>query len=85
MIKRRAKQAKLPNWRSLGNHSFRASGLTDYMKRGGNIEYAQFMAGHKDVRTTRLCNRVNQEESLEEIERIQLFSPPKSELEPTSE
>ena len=73
---------RLPNWRSIGNHSFRASGITDYLKRGGDIEYARFMAGHRDVRTTQLYDRRAQEESLDEIQRIQLFTPPKSELEP---
>ncbi|MGE3163271.1 MAG: tyrosine-type recombinase/integrase [Planctomycetota bacterium] len=81
MIKRRARAAGIPEWRSLCNHTFRASGITDYLRRGGSIEYAQFLAGHSDVRSTRLYDRRKKDESLDEIERIQLFTPPPGEVE----
>ncbi|MGE3166432.1 MAG: tyrosine-type recombinase/integrase [Planctomycetota bacterium] len=79
MIKRRARAAGIPEWRSLCNHTFRASGITDYLRRGGSIEYAQFLAGHSDVRSMRLYDRRKKDESLDEIERIQLFTPPSGE------
>jgi hypothetical protein len=31
---------------AIGNHSFRAIGLTDYIENGGDITVPQRMAGH---------------------------------------
>jgi site-specific recombinase XerD len=38
----------------IGNHSFRAIGITDYLERGGDINIAKRMAGHSNVKTTEL-------------------------------
>ena len=38
-------------------HSFRATGITEYMNSGGIIEIAQQIAGHKSSSTTRIYDR----------------------------
>jgi len=68
MVKRRCKAAGLGS--QFTNHTFRATGITAYLKNGGQLEYAQYMAGHASPRTTRLYDRRAQEASLDEIERI---------------
>jgi integrase len=35
-------------------HSFRATGITNYLQNGGKLEVAQAMAGHESARTTGL-------------------------------
>ena len=52
------------------NHTFRATGITTYLKNGGRVEVAQHMAGHESVRTTGLYDRRGDEVSLDEVERI---------------
>jgi integrase len=54
----------------LGNHSFRATGITAYLKNGGTLEKAAAMANHASTRTTRLYDRRRDEVSLDEVERI---------------
>ena len=44
MIQRRAKQAGIKT--QIGNHSMRATGITDYLKREGSLSKAQKMANH---------------------------------------
>ena len=51
-------------------HSFRATGITNYLEHGGNLEMAQYIAGHADSRTTKLYDRRGQKATLEDIERI---------------
>jgi integrase/recombinase XerD len=68
MVKRRCKAAGLGD--RFSNHTFRATGITAYLKNGGLLEHAQFMAGHESPRTTKLYDRRAQEASLDEIERI---------------
>jgi len=41
----------------LGNHSFRATGITVYLKNGGTLEKAAAMANHASTRTTQLYDR----------------------------
>lgn len=53
-----------------GNHSFRATGITQYLKGGGRLEVAQQMANHESARTTGLYDRRGDEVSLDEVERI---------------
>jgi site-specific recombinase XerD len=38
----------------IGNHSMRATGMTDYLKNGGSLSEARKMANHADTRTTQL-------------------------------
>ena len=52
MLKRRLKQAGLPAHYS--PHSFRATGITNFLENDGTLEAAQRIAGHVDSRTTKL-------------------------------
>jgi integrase/recombinase XerD len=44
---------------AIGNHSFRAIGITDYLERGGDINIAKRMAGHSNVKTTASPERLS--------------------------
>jgi site-specific recombinase XerD len=68
MVKRRALAAGLSL--STCNHTFRATGITTYLKNGGRVEVAQQIAGHESARTTGLYDRRDDEVSLDEVERI---------------
>lgn len=68
MIRRRAAAAGIKT--ELGCHSFRATGITAYLKNGGKLEIAQQMAAHESARTTGLYDRRSDEISLDEVERI---------------
>jgi integrase len=68
MIGRRAHAAGIGT--KLGNHSFRATGITAYLKNGGTLEKAAAMANHASARTTQLYDRRHDEMSLDEVERI---------------
>ena len=68
MIKRRARKAGLPA--EICAHSFRGTGITEYLRNGGDLEVAARIAGHESTRTTQLYNRLREEISLDEIERI---------------
>jgi site-specific recombinase XerD len=68
MIKRRARQARLPDY--ICCHTFRATGITAYLDCGGSLEHAQRIAAHNSVRTTKLYDRTSDAVSLDEIERI---------------
>ena len=68
MIRRRAAAAGIAT--KLGNHSFRATGITAYLKNGGTLENAAAMANHASTRTTQLYDRRRDEISLDEVERI---------------
>ena len=68
MIIRRARAAGI--WTRIGNHSFRATGITEYLKNGGKLEIAQQMAAHESSRTTGLYDRRDDQVSLDEVERI---------------
>jgi integrase/recombinase XerD len=68
MVKRRCRSAGLGG--QFTNHTFRATGITAYLKNGGLLEHAQLMAGHASPRTTKLYDRRDQEASVDEVERI---------------
>jgi len=68
MLKRRLKQAGLPAHYS--PHSFRATGITNFLENDGTLEAAQRIAGHADSRTTKLYDRRGQKVLLEDMERI---------------
>lgn len=68
MIRRRAADLGLET--AIGCHTFRATGITDYLTNGGRIEVAQRMAGHANAKTTGLYDRRNDEISVGEIEKI---------------
>jgi integrase len=52
MLKRRLKQAGSPAHYS--PHSFRTTGITNFLENDGTLETAQLIAGHADSRTTKL-------------------------------
>jgi site-specific recombinase XerD len=68
MIRRRALAAGIRT--EIGCHTFRATGITAYLKNGGRLEVAQQMAAHESARTTGLYDRRSDEVSLDEVERI---------------
>jgi len=68
MIRRRAKAAGIRT--KIGNHTFRATGITAYLKNGGKLEIAQQIAAHESSRTTGLYDRRDDDVSLDEVERI---------------
>jgi site-specific recombinase XerD len=70
MIGRRAAAAGIAT--KLGNHSFRATGITAYLKNGGTLEKAAQMANHASTRTTQLYGRQREELSFDEVERIRV-------------
>ncbi|WP_026358869.1 tyrosine-type recombinase/integrase [Aureimonas ureilytica] len=68
MIQRRATAAGIDTW--IGNHTFRANGITAYLKNGGTIEKAAAMANHSSTRITQLCDRRSDAVTLDEVERV---------------
>lgn len=70
MVRRRARAAGIAT--RIGNHSFRATGITTYLKNGGTLENAAAMANHSSTRTTQLYDRRRDEISLAEVERVRI-------------
>ena len=70
MITRRKTAAGIAT--RLGNHSLRATGITAYLKNGGTLEKAAQMVNHASTRTTQLYDRLREELSLDEVERIRV-------------
>ncbi len=68
MVRRRATAAAIVT--RIGNHTFRATGITAYLRNGGMLEKAAIMANHASTRTTQLYDRRRSEVSLDEIERV---------------
>lgn len=68
MIRKRVAQAGIRT--KVNCHSFRATGITTYLKNGGRLEVAQQMAGHESPRTTGLYDRRADSVALDEVERI---------------
>jgi hypothetical protein len=64
MIQRRAADTDIKA--RIGNHTFRATGITAYLKNNGTIEHAQYLAAHESPRTTKLYDRRAEEISLDE-------------------
>jgi len=70
MVRRRALAAGIGT--AIGNHTFRATGITAYLKSGGTLENAAAMANHASTRTTQLYDRRSDDITLDEVERIHL-------------
>ncbi|PPK41077.1 site-specific recombinase XerD [Trinickia symbiotica] len=70
MVHRRAAAAGIAT--KIGNHTFRATGITAYLKNGGTLENAAAMANHASTRTTQLYDRRRDDISLDEVERIRV-------------
>ena len=70
MVKRRADSLGLPKGTCC--HTFRATGITAYLKAGGTLENAQAMAAHESPRATKLYDGTGDEITLDEVERIMI-------------
>jgi site-specific recombinase XerD len=70
MIRRRAAKAGIKT--RIGCHSFRATGITNYLEHSGTLEKAQQMACHASPRTTKLYDRTRDQITLDEVEKIQI-------------
>lgn len=70
MIRKRALRANIET--KVGNHTFRATGITANLKNNGTLEKAANMAKHFSTRTTQLYDRRNDDITLDEIEKIQI-------------
>jgi len=68
MIQRRAAAAGITT--KIGAHTFRATGITAYLKNKGTLEHAQTIANHASPRTTKLYDRRSDEIALDEVEKI---------------
>jgi site-specific recombinase XerD len=68
MIRRRAASVGIET--KIGNHTFRATGITAYLKNGGTLEKAAAMANHASTRTTQLYDRRGDGVTLDEVERV---------------
>jgi integrase len=68
MIRRRAVAARVET--KIGNHTFRATGITTYLNNTGMLEKAAAMANHASTRTTQLYIRRYDEVSPDEVERV---------------
>jgi len=68
MIRRRAASAGIET--KIGNHTFRATGVTAYLKHGRTLEKAAAMANHASTRTTQLYDRRRDDMGLDEVKRI---------------
>lgn len=68
MVRRRASDAGIET--AIGCHTFRATGITNYLSNGGTLEKAQAFANHESARTTKLYDRRDDTLSLDEVERI---------------
>jgi integrase len=68
MIQRRARGAEILT--PICCHSFRATGITNYLENGGTLDKAQQMAAHESPKTTKLYDRTSDAITLDEVERI---------------
>ena len=68
MVQRRAEAAGIKT--KIGNHTFRATSITAYLRNGGTLERAAAIANHASTRNTQLYDRRTDEVNLDEIGRI---------------
>ncbi len=70
MIRRRARAAGIKTY--VGNHTFRATGITAYRNNGGTLGKAAAMANHTSTRGMQLHDRRRDEISPDVVERISI-------------
>lgn len=70
MVRRRSTNAQVH--RKIGNHSFRATGITTYLNAGGTLEDARIMANHSNATTTKLYDRTGDQAKIQEVNRIKI-------------
>lgn len=68
MVRRRMTAAGVIG--EFGCHSFRGTGITNFLENGGTIETAARIAGHASTRTTQLYDRRQQAVDQAEVEPI---------------
>lgn len=68
MVRRRACAVGIRT--PIGNHTFRATGITIFRAAGGTLDEAQHMANHASPRTTQLYDRSHDAVTLDAVERI---------------
>jgi integrase/recombinase XerD len=68
MIRRRAKDAGIET--AIGCHTFRATGITNFLANGGDPWDAQALANHESPRTTQLYDRRGDKITLDAVELI---------------
>jgi len=68
MVRRRAHNAGIAT--EIGNHSFRATGVTAFLKNGGTLECAAAMVNHDSTRTTQPYDRRADHVTLDEVKRV---------------
>lgn len=68
MIHRPAKAAGIQA--KIGNHIFRATGISAYLQNSGKLEIAQRIAGHESSRMTGPYDRRDDDVNRDEVERI---------------
>jgi site-specific recombinase XerD len=68
MLQRRAKRVGIET--SICNHTFRATGITAFLRAGGTLERAALIANHASTRTTQLYDRRSRDIAWAEIEQI---------------
>ncbi len=68
LIQRYAKRAGIET--QIGNHTMRATGITDYLRSEGSLSEARKMANHADTRTTQLYDRRGDSASLAEYVKV---------------
>ena len=76
MIQRRMAAAGIAT--KAGKHSFRATGITSYLKNGGSLEKDAAMATHSSTRTTQLYDRRHEEMTQEEVAKMRSTGTPTS-------
>jgi integrase len=54
----------------IGNHSLRATGITDHLKSDGSLAEARKVANHADTRITQLYDQRGDTASLGEYEKV---------------
>ena len=70
LIRRRAAVAGI--FAPIGNHTFRATGITADLGNGGALEHTQSIAAHEGPRPTKLYDRTQERPTQDEVERIRL-------------
>jgi site-specific recombinase XerD len=68
MVRRRALAVGIVG--KIGCHSWRATGITTFLRNGGQLDRAQRIANHSSIRTTQLYDRRADDEMLDDIEQI---------------
>lgn len=68
MVRRRALAVGILG--KVGCHTWRATGITTFLRGGGGLDRAQRIANHSSIKTTQLYDRRSDDEMLTDIEKI---------------